>query len=197
MSYKYRGNHEITGTSTVGELVFSSTGSGSVDLKGRKLIISTAPIAPTDGTNKKYVDDTIADAIAANVPTGVLFLTGGTMTGMITLPATAPTDQQAVTKKYVDDALAGLGTGGTADALPLVGGTMTGKIVLSSTARPTANNHVVDKEYVDTQLEGHVGTNATIVDTINAILTLVDMNTKGGEVLMGSDGRVLCEIKQE
>ena len=193
MSYKYRGNHEITGTSTVGELVFSSTNSGSVDLKGRKLIISTAPTNDSDATNKKYVDD----AITANVPTGVLFLTGGTMTGMITLPSTAPTDQQAVTKKYVDDAIAanGSGGGGTADALPLAGGTMTGKIVLSSTARPTANNHVVDKEYVDTQLDGHVGTKADIVDTINAILTVVDTAGKVAEVLIGSDGRVLCEIK--
>ena len=191
-SGKYHGNHEITGTSTVGELVFSSNNTGSVDLKGRKLVITAAPTGPNDATNKKYVDD----AITANVPTGVLFLAGGTMTGMITLPATAPTDQQAVTKKYVDDAIAANGSGGgTADALPLVGGTMTGKIVLSSTARPTASNHVVDKEYVDTQLDGHVGTKADIVDTINAILTVVDTAGKVAEILIGSDGRVLCEIE--
>lgn len=39
-------------------------------------------------------------------------LTGGTVTGPIYLPSTAPTtDTQAVTKKYVDDSVAGLGGG--------------------------------------------------------------------------------------
>lgn len=71
-------------------------------------VIKTATVN-NDVPNKKYVDDSIADAVAKGE---FLPLTGGTVTGPIYLPSTAPTtDTQAVTKKYVDDSVASAGGG--------------------------------------------------------------------------------------
>lgn len=76
---------------------------------GLELTVNKTPTVNTDVSNKKYVDDSIADAVAKGE---FLPLTGGTVTGPIYLPSTAPTtDTQAVTKKYVDDSVASAGGG--------------------------------------------------------------------------------------
>lgn len=64
-----------------------------------------------------------------------LLLTGGTLTGPLTLSGAPTAALHAATKAYVDTFLS------------LAGGTMTGFIVLH--ADPTANNHPATKGYVD------------------------------------------------
>ena len=57
---------------------------------------------PTQFTSKTYVD--AADALR-------LPLTGGTLTGALTLAGAPTSDLHAATKKYVDSQVAGAGTG--------------------------------------------------------------------------------------
>ena len=97
-----------------------------------------------------------------------LQLTGGTLTGLVTLSGAPTADLHAATKKYVDDnAGSSSGTDQTARdaataaqttadaALPKAGGTMTGKITLDGA--PTANLHAASKKYVD----DNTGTDST------------------------------------
>jgi uncharacterized protein YjbI with pentapeptide repeats len=64
-----------------------------------------------------------------------LALSGGTMTGALTLSGAPTANLHAATKAYADT------------MLPLAGGTMTGAITLSGA--PTANLHAATKQYVD------------------------------------------------
>jgi hypothetical protein len=108
-----------------------------------------------DGDSHQWV-------IAAPIPdlAGYLPVSGGTMTGALTLYADPTASLQAATKNYVD-----LHSGGIADApndgktygraslawsqvLPIGGGTLTGVLTLS--ADPTGTNDAATKHYVDT-----------------------------------------------
>ncbi len=71
-----------------------------------------------------------------------LNLSGGTLTGAITLSGAPTTDLHASTKKYVDDSAAA--------KLNLFGGTLTGPLTLSGA--PTENLHASTKKYVDDAL---------------------------------------------
>ena len=98
----------------------------------------------------------------ANTLAQYLKLTGGTMTGNITMSGGAkvtglptPTETgDAVPKNYVDQQL----SQGLAQYLKLTGGTMTGNITMSGGAKvtglptPTATGDAVPKNYVDQQL---------------------------------------------
>ena len=66
-------------------------------------------------------------------------LSGGTMTGNLTLAGNPTASLQAATKQYVDGAVAA--------CLPLSGGTMTGNLTLAG--NPTASLQAATKQYVD------------------------------------------------
>jgi len=77
----------------------------------------------------------------ADLAAGTLPLTGGTMTGGLTLAANPTTSFQAATKGYVDNQV------GT--VLPKSGGVLTGPLTLASD--PTISSQAATKNYVDTQ----------------------------------------------
>jgi hypothetical protein len=85
---------------------------------------------------KSYVD-----AAIANVSSGTIPASGGTMTGPLTLNADPTAALQAATKHYVDTTAATL--------LPKSGGTMTGPLVLA--ADPVTSLQPATKNYVDSR----------------------------------------------
>jgi hypothetical protein len=130
---------------------------------GTLVLNTSTPTLPLHAASKGYVDTTVA-SLASTAATTYLPRSGGTMTGTITmasnrivgLPATGFLDSDAVSKKYVDDAVAG-GTSALAtkvyvdsqDNLRVLkaGDTMSGFLNLH--ANPTANLHAATKQYVD------------------------------------------------
>lgn len=77
----------------------------------------------------------------ANFAAGTLPITGGIMTGSLTLAASPTTSLQAASKGYVDNQVA--------TALPTAGGTLSGPLTLASD--PTVSTEAATKNYVDTQ----------------------------------------------
>ena len=73
---------------------------------------------------------------------GILPITGGSMTGALTLASDPVTSSQAVTKNYVDTQNSTL--------LPKTGGSLSGMLTLN--ADPTADLQAATKEYVDTRI---------------------------------------------
>ena len=135
----------------------------------------------TDFNSAMLGVDAAVKAVADSVEAGGLPVTGGTMQGNIdmgnhsitsvqevVLLGSPTTDNQAATKKYVDDAVANVPTptGGItqeqADAryVQLAGGTMTGVLTLSGA--PTSDLQASTKKYVDDQIK------LNITDVINA-----------------------------
>ena len=138
--------------------------------------------------------------LTGNVQTqlnGKLSLTGGTMTGLVTLSADPTANLHAATKQYVDTADTALSTRVTTlensnatlnvdpvtktyvdaqDALKvaLAGGTMSGLLTLS--ANPTAGLHAATKQYVDT---ADAGLNTRLTTAEGTLSTLnTDATTK-------------------
>jgi hypothetical protein len=129
------------GSSTAYLPLAGGTMIGNLTLKGN-------PTTDLGAATKKYVDDkapkTHTHAIAditglSGALTAKLSLSGGTMTGTLTLKADPAQPLEAATKKYVD----------AADSLklPLAGGTMTGNLILNGA--PTADLQAATKKYVD------------------------------------------------
>jgi hypothetical protein len=81
---------------------------------------------------------------------GGLPITGGAMTGALTLSADPTSSLQPATKQYTDSAVSTLSASASAAYLPKSGGTMTGAITLHGA--PTSNLHAATKLYVDTQI---------------------------------------------
>ena len=108
------------------------------------------------------INDAFTNLPDANTLAQYLKLSGGTMTGNITMSSGAkvtglptPTENaDAVPKNYVDQQL----SQGLEQYLKLTGGTMTGNITMSSGSKvtglptPTENADAVPKDYVDTAL---------------------------------------------
>lgn len=138
-----------SGTSTVtGTVTFSA---------GAKLVVTDAPIASTDATNKTYVD-TADLALQTSINT-----INTTLNNLTVDP---------VSKQYVDD--------GLALKVDKGGDTMTGFLTLH--ADPTSNLHAATKKYVDDGLSGHA-TDASLhmsaaqntwIDSINASSTEIN-----------------------
>lgn len=84
-----------------------------------------------------------------------LSLTGGTLSGHLTLPTTPTAATHAATKGYVDT--------GVNSRLPLAGGTITGPLTLP--AAPTEPLHAATKGYVDNVLAGTDTDLRTLVNT--------------------------------
>jgi hypothetical protein len=92
-----------------------------------------------------------------------LRLTGGTLTGMLTLPSTTPTlANHATHKTYVDDQdAATLVTVGTL-YLPLVGGALTGDLLLSTSGSPPSDFSATSRKYVNDQIAAATGGGAAL-----------------------------------
>ena len=167
-----------TGTSTVNNLVVN----GTVDFSNTRLTDVAEPIAGSDAATKTYVDTSIAAVIdgapaaldtlnelaaalnddasfhttVTNALTGKLALSGGTMTGQLSLGANKivsvadPTlAQDVATKAYVDAA--------DSTGLPLSGGTMSGAIAMGTNkitglGTPTDAADATTKAYTDSIL---------------------------------------------
>jgi hypothetical protein len=76
-----------------------------------------------------------------------LNLSGGTMTGLLTLSGNPSSTMHAATKQYVDNQ--------DATKVSKAGDTMTGLLTLSGD--PTANLHAATKQYVDSNISSHAG----------------------------------------
>ena len=167
-----------SGTSTVNNLVVN----GTVDFTNTRLTDVAEPVASSDAATKNYVDTSIAaviDGAPAALDTlnelaaalnddasfhtsvttslaGKLSLTGGTMTGQLSLGANKivsvadPTlAQDVATKAYVDAA--------DTTGLPLAGGTMSGAIAMGTNkitglGTPTDAADATTKAYTDSIL---------------------------------------------
>jgi 6-phosphogluconolactonase (cycloisomerase 2 family) len=167
-----------TGTSTVNNLVVN----GTVDFSNTRLTDVAEPVAGSDAATKTYVDTSIAAVIdgapaaldtlnelaaalnddasfhttVTNALTGKLALSGGTMTGQLSLGANKivsvadPTlAQDVATKAYVDAA--------DSTGLPLSGGTMSGAIAMGTNkitglGDPTLAQDAATKAYTDSIL---------------------------------------------
>ena len=167
-----------TGTSTVNNLVVN----GTVDFTNTRLTDVAEPVAGSDAATKTYVDTSIAAVIdgapaaldtlnelaaalnddasfhttITNALTGKLALSGGTMTGQLSLGTNKivsvgdPTlAQDVATKAYVDAA--------DGNGLPLSGGTMSGAIAMGTNkitglGTPTAAADATTKAYTDSIL---------------------------------------------
>ena len=167
-----------SGTSTVNNLVVN----GTVDFTNTRLTDVAEPVAGSDAATKTYVDTSIAAVIdgapaaldtlnelaaalnddasfhttVTNALTGKLALSGGTMTGQLSLGANKivsvadPTlAQDVATKAYVDAA--------DTTGLPLAGGTMSGAIAMGTNkitglGTPTDAADATTKAYTDSIL---------------------------------------------
>ena len=89
-----------------------------------------------------------AAEVAAAAVAGALPLSGGTMTGSITLAGDPTAVLHAATKQYVDARVGGTGY------LPTTGGTLTGALTLAS--NPTVALHAATKQYVDTRTTSYL-----------------------------------------
>lgn len=133
--------------------------------------ITAEPAQDNDIANKAYVDDAVGNA---NYDTRYLRLTGGTLTGQLSLatgvgliaPAgskiqvtDAPqSNTDVVNKQYLDDAIADISSG-TA-YLPLTGGTLTGPLTASAegitiptTPSDSETTKAANVAYVNTQID--------------------------------------------
>ena len=136
------------------------------------------------------INDAFTNLPDANTLTQYLKLSGGTMTGNITMSSGAkvtglptPTENaDAVPKNYVDQQL----SQGLEQYLKLTGGTMTGNITMSSGSKvtglptPTENADAVPKKYVDNE----------IVSTVKSLLEskIISGTYVGNAVSVGQDG---------
>jgi hypothetical protein len=84
-------------------------------------------------------------------PSRYVALTGGTMTGLLSLSGAPTNTLHAATKGYVDSSIVTVNAT-FANYIPLAGGTMTGLLTLS--ADPTVNLHAATKHYVDNKFTG-------------------------------------------
>lgn len=161
---------------------------GSLAMTGNLTLANSTPSNALHAASKGYVD--------AAVSGGYLPLSGGVMTGLVTLSGAPSSNLHAATKLYVDtaDALALPKAGGTltgaltlsgsptlalhaatkayADLmLPLAGGTMTGALTLSGA--PTVALHAATKAYVDAAAAAVVGSAPSNLDTLEELAAAI------------------------
>ena len=108
------------------------TVSGSLTVSGA--VSLNTPLGITDGGTGA------SSAASALSNLGALPLSGGTMTGALTLASDPSTALEAATKEYADT------------KLPLAGGTMTGALTLASA--PSSSLQAATKSYVDATAQG-------------------------------------------
>ncbi len=122
-------------------------------------MLSRTPTAPLEAATKAYVDANSTGGIGDSPLDGFLYgrsmntwvralkLSGGTLTGVLTLVGNPSANLDAAPKQYVDSTVSAALATLAAVYLPLSGGTLTGTLTLS--AAPTLNLHAATKQYVD------------------------------------------------
>lgn len=144
----FNSNEKITGPLSINSKLsvnsfadFDST----VNLKFNKIVNLSviSPVDDYDGINKEYVDNLLSGYETPNL-TNFIIKTGDTMTGVLNLISSTPTNNfHAVHKKYVDDKQFEL-----SQYVPLSGEvSLTGHITLLS-----SNSNASTKKYVDDKL---------------------------------------------
>lgn len=112
-------------------------------------------------------------------------LSGGTLTGALSLTGLPTVDAHAANKKYVDDNLL--------TKLSLSGGTMTGFIILH--ADPTNNYHPSTKKYVDDSIATHAAnTTLHLTTTQKSWLDAISVNALEVNYLSGVTSNVQTQL---
>jgi len=131
--------------------------------------ISAAQNTFLDNLSITYEEANRLAGVTSSVQTQLdekLNLSGGTLTGALTLAGAPSVDLQAATKKYTDD--------GDALKVAKAGDTMTGALILSGA--PTVDLQASTKKYVDDQVSG---ANTSLSTDINAKVS------KAGDTMTG------------
>ena len=127
---------------------------GNLQMGNHKITGVRVPTAPSDATTKKYVDDHIAnsspDLSDYLEKDGTVAMTGNLNMGTkkIVNLATPTANNDAATKKYVDDKPSG-GDFKKDGSVVMTGNLNMGGHKLANLATPTTNNDAATKKYVD------------------------------------------------
>lgn len=142
------------GTTLAGYLQLKGgTMTGVLDMGGHYIQNVETPQTDDEAANKGYVDGQV-EGLQSTVNSSLnnyLPLSGGTLTGALTLSGNPSQGNHAANKAYVDSQISGL----SSVYVPLSGGTLTGPLVLSG--NPTQSNQAANKQYVDDTLADAVG----------------------------------------
>jgi hypothetical protein len=97
-------NDSVTDTTKLA--LAGGTMTGAIAMSNNKITGLGAPTANTDAATKVYVDSAVANVSGGSANTdGLLQLTGGTMTGLVTLSGAPTANLHAATKAYVDSSI--------------------------------------------------------------------------------------------
>lgn len=159
-----------TGDTMTGSLVLTGAGVG--------ITLPNAPVVGTDAVNKTYAD-------------GKLALTGGTMTGTLTLSANPVGNLDAATKQYADNGFVKVTASTILNSGVNVTFTGNGE-VLGLPATPTTAGSAASKAYVDAQTAA-LSTNATVVhlagvETLTGAKTFTAATTFNNVVSVAANG---------
>jgi hypothetical protein len=155
-----------------------SIGSSWINCVNKRLANVLDPTSSTDGASKNYVDN--ADNLKLN-------LSGGTLTGALTLSGAPTNSLHAATKAYVDTAVSGVDL---SSKVSKSGDTMTGDLILN--ADPTVALGAATKQYVDANAGGSA--NALEFPDAESLLP-VGLGTNSGfgtSMAISGDGLVLA-----
>ena len=162
------------------------------------LVLHAEPVNPFDAATKSYVDGHtggggggIPEAPFDGTTYGrynqtwvrVLNLTGGAMTGNLSLVGDPGAPMHATTKQYVDGQVA-IAINASDGKVEVAGDTMTGFLSLS--ANPTANMHATPKQYVDAADSALSGTVNTVVASLNNKVSKTGDTMTGPLILYGN-----------
>lgn len=173
---------------------------GNIDMTGNKIVNVPNPSSDTDVSNKQYVDNQIttqvptivSNQIEEKVPQIVadeisepdspvmteldkkfLPLTGGALTGALTLSGAPTENAQAATKEYVDSKVASAGSGDfmASGSVPMTGNLNMDNHKIIAVSDPTESTDGANKQYVD-----------TAVNELGSSLNSLYLPTNGGRM---------------
>lgn len=158
------------------------------------LVLHDDPTMTTHATTKRYVDNAVSNLntslrlyVDANDDTK-LNLTGGVLTGALTLDSDPTSNMHPATKQYVDNidsTLQTLISDSVSPKLNKSGGTMTGILTLSS--NPTNNLHAATKQYVDTSVSTLNTTLQSYVDSQTSTKLNISGGTLTGRITLSAE----------
>ena len=120
----------------------SSLGGTNYDADEQKIVNLSSPTDNADAANKQYVDNKVSDYLP---------LTGGILTGALTLSGDPTQNTQAATKGYVDSKIASAGGGDfmASGAVPMTGDLQMDNHKITGVSDPTDTYDGANKHYVD------------------------------------------------
>ena len=157
---------EAIGQDTNIGMRLTTKGTGNVVVTNNTISVARDPTSNLELATKQYVDFNINTAGGQYLP-----LIGGTLLGMLELPATVPTLGTHATNKTYVDTKAG-------NYLPLTGGTITGSLIVTNTITANGNAYVLGG-----QIEVRATSNTRLTLKATAAPTdakFVDMFLDGG-----------------